>query len=150
MTAHGTTAHLREWVVCYALAYDGREHGMAKTIVETVERPFTKATYAVYATVCDIDENGDWANESWASEVEERRFESEREAINYIDSWTDKMAEELAERNGCSCVQLNCDKDFWIDDAIEGCTPCAFGAFWINGSYNFYYDTHNAHSKKPE
>ena len=118
-----------------------------RIIVETVERPYTKATFAVYPTVCDIDENGDWDGGGF---VEEFTFDNARDALKYINSWTDKMAVEYAEKHGCTCLQLNCDKDYWVGDTVYGCDPCVFGAYWIDGRRTFYYENDRVMRVRPE
>ena len=121
---------------------------MTKTIVETVAPPFDSVAWAVYLTACDMSEEGGWINEGGLFEYE-HSFAYLQQALDYMRSWTVEAAQAVMKDAGCTCLQVNIDKDFYIGSSRDSCRPCVAGVYFIteNNSVNRYeyYDDGGIH-----
>lgn len=125
---------------------------MTKTIVETIALPYDSVAWAVYLTACDMNERGDWINEGGLFEYE-HSFTYLQQALDYMRSWTVEAAQTVMKKAGCTCLQVNIDKDFYIGSSNEGCRPCVAGINFITESNSVnryeYYDSDGIHCVNP-
>lgn len=110
---------------------------MIKATVETVPAPYTKETFCVYFTVCDMDSEGAWVNEIELFD-RQKTFDTFTEAFRYINRWFSRAAQALMDKYNRSCLQINIDRDLWINEHINDTEPCQAGVYWVNGLYNLY------------